>query len=111
LYASNVDLTGKITATDGSIGGIDIIDGDLDVSSISIGSLNGASNYAQKADVNAINLSPYFSYSPYTINNYWAGFSNHNGYIFTNMGDGWMRIQYTNTSSSVVRRDFFPKFN
>ena len=37
LYASNVDLTGKITATSGTIGGINIIDGDLDVSSISIG--------------------------------------------------------------------------
>ena len=37
IYASNVDLTGKITATSGTIGGINIIDGDLDVSSISIG--------------------------------------------------------------------------
>lgn len=37
IYASNVDLTGKITATDGTIGGINIIDGNLDVSSISIG--------------------------------------------------------------------------
>lgn len=27
------------------------------------------------------------------------------------MGDGWVRIQYTNTGSSVVRRDFTPKFN
>lgn len=37
LYASNVNLTGTINATDGTIGGIDIIDGNLDVSSISIG--------------------------------------------------------------------------
>lgn len=41
LYASSVDLTGKITATSGSIGGIDIINGDLDVSSINIGNLSG----------------------------------------------------------------------
>ena len=51
VYASDVDLTGKITATSGTIGGIDIVDGALDVSSISIGSLGGASNYAQKTDV------------------------------------------------------------
>ena len=37
IYASNVDLTGKITATSGTIGGIKIIDGNLDISSISIG--------------------------------------------------------------------------
>lgn len=37
IYASNVDLTGKITATSGTIGGINIIDGNLDISSISIG--------------------------------------------------------------------------
>lgn len=37
VYASDVDLTGKITATSGTIGGIKIIDGNLDISSISIG--------------------------------------------------------------------------
>ena len=51
IYASNVDLTGKITATSGTIGGINIIDGDLDVSSINIGDLNGASNYALKTEI------------------------------------------------------------
>lgn len=51
LYASNVDLTGKITATSGTIGGIEIENGALKVSSINIGNLGGASNYAQKTDV------------------------------------------------------------
>ena len=51
VYASDVDLTGKITATQGEIGGINIIDGDLDVSSINIGDLNGASNYALKTEI------------------------------------------------------------
>ena len=51
IYASSVDLTGKITATSGTIGGIDIIDGNLNVSSINIGDLNGASNYALKTEI------------------------------------------------------------
>lgn len=72
LYASSANISGKITATSGEIGGITIdnngklwitdanISGTInsshiDVSSISIGSLSGASNYAQKTDVtNAI---------------------------------------------------------
>lgn len=56
LYASDVDLTGKITATSGTIGGIKIENGALKVSSINIGNLGGVSNYAQKSYVdNAIN--------------------------------------------------------
>ena len=51
VYASDVDLTGKITATSGTIGGINIIDGDLDVSSINIGDLNGVNNYALKTEI------------------------------------------------------------
>ena len=67
IYASNVDLTGKITATSGTIGGASISDGVLyitnanisgtingnhiDASSISIGNLNGVSDYAQKTYV------------------------------------------------------------
>lgn len=51
IYASNVDLTGKIIATSGTIGGIEIENGALKVSSINIGNLEGASNYAQKTDV------------------------------------------------------------
>ena len=51
LYASSANISGTITATDGTIGGINIVNGALDVSSISIGNLNGASNYAQKIDV------------------------------------------------------------
>lgn len=51
IYASNVDLTGKIVATSGTIGGIEIENGALKVSSINIGNLEGASNYAQKTDV------------------------------------------------------------
>jgi len=41
LYASGVDLTGKITATSGEIGGINITNGKLDVSAINIGDLSG----------------------------------------------------------------------
>lgn len=67
IYASNVDLKGKIIATSGTIGGASITDGTLyitdanisgtisgnhiDASSISIGNLNGANNYAQKSYV------------------------------------------------------------
>ena len=41
IYASSVDLTGKITATSGTIGGINITNGKLDVSAINIGDLSG----------------------------------------------------------------------
>ena len=75
LYASNVDLTGKITATSGSISGSIITSGidagnitagtlnadrigansidasKINVSSINIGNLNGVSDYAQKTYV------------------------------------------------------------
>ena len=51
LYANSANISGKVVATSGSIGGVNIVDGNLDVSSISIGSLNGASNYAQKSYV------------------------------------------------------------
>ena len=70
ISALGVDLTGAITATSGEIGGASIANGVLyitdanisgtisgnhiDASSISIGSLNGASNYAQKTDVTQI---------------------------------------------------------
>lgn len=64
-----------------------------------------------QTNADAVNLSPFFSYSPYVANNYWQGWSNHNGYTYTDMGDGWMRVQYTNTTSSFVRRDFRPFVN
>lgn len=51
LYANDAHISGEITATSGTIGGIQIVNGNLNVSSISIGSLSGANNYAQKADV------------------------------------------------------------
>ena len=51
IYASDVDLTGNVVATSGSIGGVNIVDGNLDVSSINIGDLNGASNYALKTEI------------------------------------------------------------
>lgn len=41
LYANSANISGKITATSGTIGGIDIIDGNLNVSSINIGDLSG----------------------------------------------------------------------
>lgn len=68
LYANNVHISGEITATSGTIGGIQLdnsgklwikdanisgtISGNhIDASSITIGSLSGASDYAQKTDV------------------------------------------------------------
>lgn len=55
------------------------------------------------------NLSPYFSSTPYnTTNTYWKSIQTGNGYTFTNMGDGWMRVQCTNSGSSVIRRDWYP---
>lgn len=51
LYASSANISGKVVATEGSIGGINIVNGNLDVSSISIGNLSGANDYAQKTDV------------------------------------------------------------
>ena len=68
MYATSATISGNITATSGTIGGINIdangklwitdanISGTItathiDVSSISIGNLNGASNYAQKSYV------------------------------------------------------------
>ena len=67
LYANSAHISGEITATSGTIGGASITDGILlikdanisgkisanhiDVSSITIGSLSGADNYALKDDV------------------------------------------------------------
>jgi len=51
LYANSANISGKITATSGTIGGIEIENGVLKVSSINIGNLGGASNYAKKTDV------------------------------------------------------------
>ena len=46
LYASSANISGKVVATSGSIGGVNIVDGNLDVSSISIGSLKGAKDFS-----------------------------------------------------------------
>ena len=56
------------------------------------------------------NLSPYFSSSPYdrTANSYWYGMGVNSNYTFTDMGDGWMRVQCTNSGSSVIRVDWYP---
>ena len=56
------------------------------------------------------NLSPYFSSSPYnrTSNSYWYGMGVNSNYTFTDMGDGWMRVQCTNSGSSVIRVDWYP---
>ena len=55
------------------------------------------------------NLSPYFSSLPYNSDNpYWNSFQTGSGYTFTDMGDGWMRVQVTNSGTSTIRRDFFP---
>ena len=51
LYANSANISGKVVATSGSIGGIEIENGVLKVSSINIGNLGGASNYAKKTDV------------------------------------------------------------
>lgn len=56
------------------------------------------------------NLSPYFSSSPYnrTDNSYWYAMGVNSNYTFTDMGDGWMRVQCTNSGSSVIRVDWYP---
>lgn len=67
MYATSATISGNITATSGTIGGASISDGVLyitnanisgtintnhiDVSSINIGDLNGASNYALKTEI------------------------------------------------------------
>lgn len=52
------------------------------------------------------NLSPYFSSTPYdVVNTYWKSIQLGNGFTFTSMGDGWIRVQCTNSGSSVIRRD------
>lgn len=51
LYASSANISGKVVATSGSIGGIEIENGVLKVSSINIGDLNGVSNYALKTEI------------------------------------------------------------
>lgn len=55
------------------------------------------------------NLSPYFSSTPYdAVNTYWKSIQLGNGFTFTSMGDGWIRVQCTNSGSSVIRRDWYP---
>lgn len=55
------------------------------------------------------NLSPYYSSVPYaSTNTYWKSIQLENGFTFTSMGDGWMRVQCTNSGSSVIRRDWYP---
>ena len=59
------------------------------------------------------NLSPYFSNKPYSQSNgYWPRWdaaTTAAPYTWTDMGDGWMRIQCTNPSATTtVRRDFYP---
>lgn len=54
------------------------------------------------------NLSPYFTSSPYKANDYWLRMDNTSPYTFTDMGDGWVRVQCTNTGSSIIRRDWYP---
>ena len=51
------------------------------------------------------NLSPWFSYSPYKINDYWTTGSFNSLFTYTDMGDGWVRVQCTNNTSAVVRSD------
>ena len=105
LYASSVDLTGKITATSGTIGGIGIENGALKVSSINIGDLGGASSYAQKTDVTQ------------AIDNIEIGGRNllkesdildlsktNKGVTRTYLGDGWFEVDgtVTGTNSGIL---------
>ena len=53
------------------------------------------------------NLSPFFSSMPFTVNEYWKSISSQTGYTFTDKGEGWVRIQATNNTSSVIRKDFW----
>ena len=52
------------------------------------------------------NLTPVFSYTPYNTNNYWTSWPATAGYTFTDMGDGWIRVQKDNSSgTAIVRHD------
>ena len=53
------------------------------------------------------NLSPFFSSMPFTVNEYWKSISSQTGYTFTDKGEGWVRIQATNNTSSVIRKGFW----
>ena len=64
-----------------------------------------------QTNTNAINLSPYFSFSPYVANDYWQSWSNVPAITFTEKGDGWVRVQANNTGTSTIRKDFYPKPN
>ena len=65
-----------------------------------------------QTNADAVNLSPYFSYSPYVVNDYWKSWwSNQPAITFTEIGDGWVRIQCTNTGTSTIRKDFYPIYN
>ena len=58
--------------------------------------------------ITGTNLSPFFSYTPYVVGDYWTTWPTGNGYVFTPKGDGWVRIQKDNsTGSSVVRHDIY----
>lgn len=51
------------------------------------------------------NLSPFFSATPYSVGDYWRTWGQPNIFSFTSMGDGWIRVQATNTGSGTVRSD------
>ena len=58
------------------------------------------------------NLSPYFSHTPYSVDDYWAAWINDSNFVVTPKEDGWVRIQRDNSSgTAVVRRDCIVAYN
>lgn len=89
LSVPAASITDKLTASQ------------IETSSLTIGpsQITNFTNY-----INPINLSAWFSYFPYEKNDYWQFWSDPGGYEFTNLENGWMHIQYTNSTSSAVQR-------
>lgn len=76
----------------------------INTSAISIGGLSDSQLLFE-------NLSPYFTYTPYVANDYWNYWQNTPAITFTEVGDGWVRVQGSNTGTTTIRRDFYPKPN
>ena len=125
LYASGATVAGNITATSGTIGGASITDGTLkvkdanidgkisadhiDVSSISIGDLDGVSDYATKADADQYaqpNLSPL---TQADLTDVYNATTNPNGYWrttpstwYTQLDDGWIHVYKDNSAGTAA---------
>ena len=102
LYANSANISGKVVATSGSIGGIEIENGVLKVSSINIGNLGGASNYAQKTDVTqAIDNIEIGGRNLLKKSNNLKSTDTTKGITFTYLEDGWFAVKGTVTGTSA----------